>query len=170
MHYKNQPFHKDLDRFAIRDILLALASSRAQKPEAEEDKKADDDGGQKKPADTFGKKPPADGPLQKLKSQCDSELERQWLDYLCEHKLRLPDKAQPLIACCGTRPDFWYEEQKAAVYIDGPVHEYEDNRKRDAEQQACLEDMGLQVVRFAQGEQYMAIIREHPDIFGTEKD
>ena len=111
MSYYNQRDHPLLDRQAIRDLLLQFTQARVAVAPAEV---------------TRGEH------LQRLTRLAGSELERRWLRYLEAHGHHLPSKAQPLVEVCSTRPDFLYEEHQAAIYIDGPHHEYPERRTRDA--------------------------------------
>ena len=145
MTYYNQRDHLLLDRQAIRDYLLWLADARivtspAEKPRAEY--------------------------LQQLMRQADSELERKWLRFLEAHGHRLPTHAQQLIASCGTRPDFYYEDYQAAIYIDGHYHDYPERQARDAASTECLEDRGYLVIRFGSEEGWAAKLAQYPNIFG----
>lgn len=145
MNYGNQRAHKDLNRHLIRDILLEMA------------------GGQVVPA------PPVKSRashLESLKKACDSNLERKWLDFLDQLNLRLPDEAQYVFEPCQAKPDFWYQKAKTAIYIDGPIHDYPDRKARDESQQECMEDMGIEVIRFAEGEQWLVELKNHPKLFG----
>lgn len=145
MNYGNQRVHKDLDRRIIRDILLEMANGQLMAA------------------------PPAKSRashLAVLKKACDSELERKWLDFLESLNLRLPDEAQYNFAPCRAKPDFWYQKGKTAIYIDGPVHDYPDRKTRDEAQQECMEDLGIEVIRFADGEQWLVEINNHPGLFG----
>jgi Domain of unknown function (DUF1998) len=102
LSYNNQPDHRVVDRFAIRNLLLQLAAARVEpspSPATRHEHRA------------------------RLERLCDSELERWWLRFVDEHDYRLPDAAQKLIAAAHTKPDFLYDEACVAVYIDGPVHE-----------------------------------------------
>jgi len=47
-----------------------------------------------------------------------------------------------LVERAGTRPDFLYAEHHAAVYVDGPIHDYPDRQGRDGVTQERLEDLG----------------------------
>lgn len=104
--------------------------------------------------------------LAALKKACDSELERKWLDFLESLNLRLPDEAQYNFTPCRTKPDFWYQKAKTAIYIDGPAHDYPDRKTRDEAQQECMEDLGIEVIRFAEGEQWLVEIKNHSGLFG----
>ncbi len=147
MNYSNQRIHKELDRHGIRDLFLELAASRIL------------------PASNA--KTVAEH-LDELKKQCDSDLERDWLDFLYQRNLRLPSHAQYMVSACRTKPDFYYEGERIAIYIDGPYHDYPDRRKRDEEQQECMEDRGIIVLRFAAGDQWQIEIDKHPVLFGKK--
>ncbi len=146
MSYYNQIDHAWLDRHAIRDFLLQLAGS------------------------TVKVSPTAVSPashLAELKSRCGSDLERQWLDFLDQHNLRLPDEAQKFIEPCQTRPDFWYADTYTAVFIDGPPHDHADVQRNDAEIGDCLErSAGITVIRFHYQADWLAIVANHPHVFG----
>jgi len=149
MSYYNQPEHKMLDRHLVKDLLLSLIraevkSSPAPVPRAEH--------------------------LANLKKQCDSGLERQWLDHLEARKLRLPSKAQVIVKECATKPDFLYEGAgSVAIYIDGAIHDFPDRHKRDFEQTEAMEDRGYLVIRFAHNDDWDKIIAKFPSVFGVAK-
>jgi very-short-patch-repair endonuclease len=148
MNYTNQRDHRLLDRQAIRALLLDLAGASV--------------------AAAPGPAPRADH-LAGLLRQAGSDLERAWLRYLEQHGLRLPTHAQLLIAECGTRPDFFYAgEYNAAVYIDGPVHQYAHRHARDVAQSEAMEDAGYRVIRFTHDEDWAAKIARYPSVFGKE--
>ena len=146
LDYGNQPDHMLLDRHAIRDSLAELARSTTQS---------------------------AGGPgarterLAALRKACDSKLELRWLDRLDALGLRLPSDAQLPIEACSTRPDFFYRDYNAAVYIDGPPHDGEDRIRDDEAITERLMDAGYAVLRFHHGADWDGIFRRHPDIFGT---
>ena len=145
MNYGNQRSHKDLNRHAIRDFLMAMQHSSlaaASPVQGQADR------------------------LAALKKLCESELEEQWLDFLYTRELNLPDKAQVRLSVCETVVDFWYEKEATAIYIDGPWHEFNDRIARDDAIQEKLEDSGITVIRFAKGEQWLAEINKHPSLFG----
>jgi hypothetical protein len=97
-----------------------------------------------------------------------SELERQWLCFLEEHGYRLPSDAQPLLAQCSTRPDFLYRDEMAAIYIDGPYHDYPERQQRDAATTECLEDLGYVVVRFGHNDDWCSNVAQYAGIFGRQ--
>ena len=147
MSYSNQYVHKELDRRGIRDLLLTLTQSSVQAC-----------------APVLGRAKQ----LEELKRKCDSNLERRWLDFLNERDLNLPSDAQYSFKSCHTKADFYYKKEQTAIYIDGPVHKYEDQRKIDEQQQECLEDLGIEVIRFVEGEQWLIEIEKHPTLFGRK--
>ncbi|MGB7124155.1 MAG: DEAD/DEAH box helicase [Thermoplasmata archaeon] len=145
MSYTNQIDHPILDRQAVRNILLRLAHSatRASPTEA-----------------------PRSEHLAGLVRLCGSDLERQWLRFLDEHNLHLPTHAQKLFRECSSRPDFFYQEARAAIYVDGPHHDFPERQERDRAARDCMEDIGIIVLRFGHSEDWGDIIAKHPNVFG----
>jgi len=148
LDYFNQPDHKYLDRYLVRDLLCELSKSECR---------------------------PALGPgsraerMAALRKRCDSQLEKKWLDLVDVLMLRPPSDAQYLIKSCSTRPDFYYAEHNAAIYIDGPPHDEPDQIRDDAAITQRLLEMGYIVIRFHHKHDWNDIFRRHPDIFGTPK-
>ena len=105
-----------------------------------------------------------------LKNLCQSDLERDWLDFLEQRNLNLPSHAQKLVESCKTRPDFLYERECLAIYVDGPHHLYPERRQRDTAQTECLEDrLGYLVVRFDVSDNWEQIVSRFPHIFGVNQ-
>jgi very-short-patch-repair endonuclease len=107
--------------------------------------------------------------LNKLMNLAGSSLEKGWLQFLEDRDLRLPSKAQHFLDACKTRPDFFYEDQLALIYVDGPVHEFTDRAERDLAQTECLEDLGYTVIRFRHQDDWGRIISRFPHVFGVKK-
>jgi len=145
--YYNQRDHRLLDRKAIYEILLAFAQSQVEAGPAEQ---------------------PRSDHLQQLLRLSGSQLERDWLRYLDAHGHRLPSHAQHLIATCGTRPDFFYGDYQAVVYIDGHYHDYPERQQRDVASTECLEDTGYIVIRFGNREDWAVKLARYPHIFGRQ--
>lgn len=148
LSYRNQREHLLLDRQVVRDFLMelkdaTLSASPAEKPRAAH--------------------------FNDLKTQCDSDLERAWLDFLEEMNLYLPSHGQYPVKDCSTRPDFFYAQHQAAVYIDGPIHDFADRHARDRVQAECMEDLGYLVIRFHHREDWEDKIARFPNIFGRIK-
>ena len=152
MSYTNQPDHALLDRHLIRDLLLAVANGAvAASPTRLE----------------------RDALLAQLKAACESSLEREWLDFLIERRLNLPDAAQELIEGCQTRPDFFYSRRGVAIYVDGPDHDTDLARRNDARITDCLEgDLSLTVLRFRydQRAEWARICADYAYIFGQASE
>ncbi|MHB9130416.1 MAG: DEAD/DEAH box helicase [Armatimonadota bacterium] len=146
MSYTNQPDHELLDRKLIKDILLQLAGS-TMKASPVSASRAEH--------------------LAQLKSLCDSDLERKWLDLLEKYNLRLPDTAQAYLEAGNTKPDFLYRDEYVAVYIDGPIHDQPDVQAEDKAINERLFESGYRVIRFHYQADWEAILRESPDVFGN---
>ncbi|MCC6457080.1 MAG: DEAD/DEAH box helicase [Caldilineaceae bacterium] len=147
MSYSNQPDHRFLDRMLLRDLLLQLAGSRVEAspsalPRAEH--------------------------LRRLKAECDSDLERQWLDFIDRYNLRLPDEAQKSFATAGSRVDFYYRDQNAVIFIDGSYHDSPEARAKDQQtDDKLIWELSLEVVRFHHSADWRAICAAHAHIFGN---
>lgn len=149
LSYGNQREHDILDRKTIVEWLLQLA------------------GAEVKPAVGAGS---PDDRLTQLLEQCESDLERKWLQHVAAAGLRLPDRAQHYIAACETRPDFIYERDGvfAAIYIDGAHHDNFERQARDRDQTERMEDLGYSVIRFSYSENWDTKLSEHKYVFGGE--
>jgi very-short-patch-repair endonuclease len=101
-----------------------------------------------------------------LLNLCQSDLEREWLTFIEKSNLRLPSHAQLLLETCHTRPDFFYEQEHAAIYVDGPHHQYPERQQRDQTQKDCMEDTGYTVIRFDLLESWDKVIEKYPSVFG----
>jgi len=148
LDYGNQPDHKDLDRFLIRDLLAELSRAECR------------------PAGGAGSRAER---MVALRKRCDSQLEKRWLDMVDNLMLRPPSDAQYLIPGYFTQPDFFYREHNAAIYIDGPPHDQPDAVKEDDGKTKALMEMGYIVIRFHHRADWLEIFRRHPDIFGTPR-
>jgi very-short-patch-repair endonuclease len=146
LDYGNQPDHKDLDRHLIHDLLSDLSGAKCR------------------PAGGAGSRAER---MAAIRKRCDSQLEKSWLDLVDELMLRPPSDAQYLIEACSTRPDFYYREHNAAIYIDGPLHDEPDQTREDENITRRLLEAGYVVVRFHHKSDWEEIFRRHPDIFGS---
>jgi ATP-dependent helicase YprA (DUF1998 family)/very-short-patch-repair endonuclease len=148
LDYGNQPDHKDLDRYLIRDLLADLSRSVCR------------------PAGGMGSRAER---MAALRKRCDSQLEERWLDLVDKRVMHLPSDAQHLIEACATRPDFYYSEHNAAVYIDGPPHDEPNQIREDEAITQRLMEMGYIVIRFHHRANWDEIVYKHPDIFGPTR-
>ena len=103
---------------------------------------------------------------QHLLNLCQSDLEREWMALIEKGNFRLPSHAQFLLEACHTRPDFFYEQEHVAIYIDGPHHLYPERKMRDQVQVENMEDSGYTIIRFALIDDWEQIIQRYPSIFG----
>jgi len=145
MSYTNQQDHERLDRSLVKDWFFMLSRAVVEEAPGAE---------------------PKENHLSALLEACDSELERKWLRFLDEGGYCLPSHAQYAVKEAGTKPDFLYADFPVAIYVDGPIHDYPDRAKRDAAQEAALEDLGYTVIRFAHDDEWASIISRYPSVFG----
>ncbi|MBW3635467.1 MAG: endonuclease domain-containing protein, partial [Armatimonadetes bacterium] len=80
--------------------------------------------------------------------------------------LRFPDEAQTLYGSVGVQADFSYRSG-AAIFIDGPHHDGLAQREEDQRKRAALEDLGLGVLAFRYDDDWSAIFKKWPGIFGA---
>jgi hypothetical protein len=144
MSYTNQLDHALLDRALIVDTLRGLGRAAVRA--------------------SGGPKPYADH-LSEVLKLCDSELERKFVRWLDANGHTLPDAAQRIIESC--KPDFLYEEDRYAVFLDGPVHQYKEVQQRDATARTRLMDAGWGVIAFGpDASTWVAIAADYPSVFG----
>lgn len=145
MSYANQPDHPLLDRHGIKELLAQMRTAEVTTAPADQ------------PRAEF---------LAQLERKTGSELERKWLRFIGERGCRLPTDSNVRVDECETRPDFLYREHQAAVYVDGPVHDYPERQERDVAQTERMEDAGFTVIRFHHEEEWEAKLRRFPHVFG----
>jgi hypothetical protein len=146
--FSNQTVHRLLDRKAIRETLLDFHRSSVSIA----------------PAAT-----PRSEHLIELRRLCGSKLEQDWLGFLEDNDYHLPSVAQQFLQVCQTRPDFFYEQHNAAIYVDGPPHEYAERKLRDAAQTECMDDRGYVVIRFSNKDDWATVLKKYQNIFGSGK-
>jgi hypothetical protein len=147
MSYGNQRDHRELDRFAVRDLLLDLTGSVVESSPVELTR---------------------EGQLARLRNLAGSGLEREWLDRLEALGLELPSDGQRLIESSGARPDFVYDGYNALVFIDGPVHDQADIAADDQAKRASLDGLGYLIItfRFDDRSSWDQTFAKYPSIFG----
>ncbi|MFI0774649.1 protein kinase [Streptomyces sp. NPDC021212] len=146
--YGNQLNHGAINRHSVRDLLLRLAACEAQ---------------------TTGSGETRTEQMRRLAEQSDSSLERDFVTWLKERGLRLPDEAQTLVADAQARPDYVYRLPgvKVAVFVDGPAHDHPAVAERDEDAEERLYDKNWDVVRFRYDDDWDAIVAEHARYFGS---
>jgi superfamily II DNA/RNA helicase/very-short-patch-repair endonuclease len=146
LSYTNQPDHAWLDRQATIETLSAWRECRVDEVSATTDL--------------------PDEQFEQEKSEAESGLERLFLDFLQDQGAKIPERGRRL-ETLGTTPDMWFPEAQLLIYIDGPVHDFPDRRKRDAAINEALRDAGWRVVRFGHADDWPARLDEFADYFGV---
>ena len=153
LSYYNQPDHPLIDRKdkeaegLVLDILCRLTAAQTRQG-------------------TQGRAP--DQHSAELSRVSGSSLEQAWLAYVETHGHRKPDRGQHTIASAETCADFFYDDYQLAVFIDGPHHDGEFQKAKDAEVNRRLDEHGYIVVRFPKDARaWPAIFTEHADLFGA---
>jgi ATP-dependent helicase YprA (DUF1998 family) len=149
--YGNQHDHALINRHAVRNLLLLLARSTTT-------------------AGAGGRTRADQRRL--LDGLADSGLERRFVNWLDDHGLRLPDRAQVHVADADARPDLVYDlpgNNPTAVFVDGPVHDTTTARQRDLAAEERLIDAGWNVVRVRHDDDWDDVARRFPSVFGAER-
>lgn len=151
LSYFNQSEHREIDRKhpAVLDLLCRL--TRANRRMGTEGRNADEQ-------------------FSELSRLSGSTLEQAWLQHVRESGYHLPDRAQVLLEAYGTRPDYVYREAQALIYVDGPHHDQNSQRRLDRKITHDLENGGFTVIRFPKETAYWpAIFAAYPDVFGQDR-
>ena len=72
----------------------------------------------------------------------------------------------PLPGMPRRRADMVFPGRKVAVFVDGPVHQFEAVAERDTDAEERLRDLGWDVVRFPDGTDWGAIAGAYKGYFG----
>ncbi len=98
-----------------------------------------------------------------------SSLESAWLEHVAEHGYLKPDRAQHTLSAVGTCVDFFYDDLNLAVFVDGPHHESDAQKQKDAEINRRLDELGYIVVRFGfDTSAWMDVFENNADLFGNK--
>ncbi|WP_038045148.1 DEAD/DEAH box helicase [Thermus caliditerrae] len=144
LSYGNQREAHLLDRHRVRDLLLCLGKAVVRPQEGQEGEER----------------------WERLLVLCQSGLEREFLLFLRERGLRPPDEAQYRIGEAHTVADFLYRPN-VAVFVDGPHHQGERQRRIDERQREALWDLGYRVVVVPpEREVWEALVAEAGEVFG----
>ena len=149
LSYSNQLEHRQIDRNLIPDYLRQLAEATTiREPERNRDEH-----------------------YQTLASLVDpnSSLERDFLRFLRDNRIRLPDSAQNRPANdLHVQPDFFYRRENVpgvCVFVDGPHHDAPQQRQVDARVRSELQNRGFRVIAIRHNRPFEEQIKEHPDVF-----
>ena len=94
----------------------------------------------------------------------NSSTEREFIKYLYQNGLRLPDDAQRHIPDIYCKPDFYYEP-RIWIFCDGSPHDDISVRTRDEAQRQLIIARGDEVWSWHYREDLGAKIAQRPDIF-----
>ena len=148
LNYYNQPYHEQID---IRRIHASLKLLGQVIPERHE----------------RGRSVGYDEQYRQLESARDqsSQTEHDFLKYLHDHRLRLPDKAQPMFPDeYYVKPDFMYGD-RIVVFCDGTPHDRPEVKADDLNKREVLEDAGYIVLSWHYATPLSEFIEAHRDLF-----
>lgn len=147
LSYYNQRDHRDIDRFSIRDALEKLLACTLE-------------------LQTHTGYRDYDAHYQAMLAALDvnSRLEREFIDYLYQHALRLPDAAQRRAEGIYVQPDFFYAPD-IHVFCDGGVHDRPDVMADDKKKRQALISQGWEVLVINHREDLAKKVTSRPDIF-----
>ena len=145
LSYSNQMHHSVLDRNLIREASKRLLSATVQlsKGETYEDR-------YRRLLDSYDK---------------ESHLERKFLDHLYENRLALPDIAQKRFKGLYVVPDFYYEDFRTCVFIDGSVHDAPQVKESDESKRQRLKDHGYDVISLHYMDDMASFVETHKYLF-----
>jgi len=143
--YSSARLARYLDRFAVRSVLEQLAASRVE-PRT----------GERPRAEQFAW----------LSHRCESSLEREVLEYLFDHGLRLPDDAQRVVEEPRCRADFFYAPN-VLVFVDGPRHDDPSQQRLDERTRRNLIARGYRVIVLRYEQSLDEQVRAYPEVFGS---
>lgn len=152
LNYYNQPYHQQID---IRKIYSTLKLMQEAKVELH----------------GAGQTLSYDEQYAALEAARDhnSSTEYEFLKYLHEHHLRLPDKAQPMFPEeYYVQPDFMYGD-RIVIFCDGTPHDRPEVQQDDQEKREVLEDAGFVVLAWHYATPLEDFISQYSDIFTPVK-
>lgn len=146
LSYSNQIDHTRINRFLIRDALDVLRRSSVE---------------------VLGTQEGFEEQYRRLVAASDpqSDLERQFLSFLHENGLRLPDAAQKRVEGLYCQPDFWYLADNTWIFCDGTPHDDPTVAARDKAQRDALRKKGHGVVRIYYKDDWKREILDRSDLF-----
>lgn len=148
LNYYNQPYHQLIDVRKIYDTLCIMMNADIEMRSA-------------------GQHQNYDNQYKALEEARDhnSSTEYKFLKYLYEHKLRLPDKAQPMFPeQYYVQPDFMYGD-RIVVFCDGTPHDLPEVQEDDRNKREVLEDAGYVVIAWHYATPLTEFVAAHSDIF-----
>lgn len=146
LSYYNQPFHDVIDRHSIKAALELLMICT---PES---------------TDHFDN---VDEHYKYLLNNLDktSSTEEEFIKYLYDNGIRLPDKTQVNIPGYYVNADFVYSENQALIFCDGSVHDPKEQQEEDKHKRQLLRDAGYDVIEWHYTEALEKLIERRKDVF-----
>lgn len=148
LSYYNQIHHQSINRNYIRESLRLLKDSDVEILTSRSFSSYDEQ-------------------YQSLQAARDpnSSTEEQFLKFLYNRGLKLPDEAQPIIPDMYVRPDFMYKPN-ICVFCDGTPHDDPVVKKDDLEKRKALNDTGkYQVLVWYYKDSIEDFVGNRPDVF-----
>lgn len=148
LNYYNQPYHEVIDIRKIYHTLKLMQMAQVEVRQA-------------------GQTMSYEEQYQYLEAARDhnSSTEQKFLKYLYEHRLRLPDKAQPMFPEeYYVKPDFLYGE-KICIFCDGTPHDLPEVQEDDRRKREVLEDAGFVVLVWHYATPLEDFVKAHSDLF-----
>ncbi len=145
LEYGNQPDHDKIDRKLINGMLLDLSRSTTA---------------------ISGSSRSRVDHLDELMRVTESGLERKWLQYAHDSKMKLPSHAQYRVPNLYVEPDFFYQDDNTVVFIDGPPHDSPQVKEEDQAHDGRLMAAGYLVIRFHHQADWDEIFDQYSDVFG----
>lgn len=148
LNYYNQPYHSQIDKRNIYHTLQGMKMAKVELHQAGQNISYDEKYRQ----------------LEAARDQ-NSSTEREFLKYLHDHRLRLPDEAQPMF------PDRYYVQpdfkigDRIVIFCDGTPHDLPEVIKDDRRKREVLEDAGFVVLVWRYDEPIDQFVTRNADIF-----
>jgi superfamily II DNA/RNA helicase len=151
LSYYNQYFHQQIDRNLVRNALRNLKESKIEI----------------KTNKAFNNYDEQYKFLQATRDP-NSSTEDNFLKFLYENGLKLPDEAQPNVDSMFVRPDFYYKPN-VLIFCDGTPHDRESIKNDDITKRTALKNAGYQVLFWYYKDSLQGFISKRPDIFKKVK-
>ena len=148
LNYYNQPYHQQIDIRLIYHTLQIMRQARVEVHKA-------------------GQTLSYEEQYSALEAARDhnSSTEYEFLKYLYDHHLRLPDKAQPTFKDqYYVMPDFMYDD-RVLIFCDGTPHDNTDVHAEDVQKRAVLENAGYIVLVWHYKTPIADFVNEYSDLF-----
>lgn len=148
LNYYNQPYHQQIDIRKVYHALKVLQMASVEVHQAGQELSYDEQYA-----------------LLEAARDHNSSTEYEFLKYLHDHRLRLPDKAQPMFPeRYYVQPDFMYGE-RIVIFCDGTPHDRPEVQEDDRQKREVLEDAGFLVLSWHYATPLEQFVTEHSDLF-----